>query len=436
MGITRKTLTMFVIFLLLGIILVPIINSESVNVKNINISTDDKPETSLTNFEASSLYDYGLKTGKQFYVQYKLLNILAGLSKNNNIDEKDIEDQINIMEKNYPFFLEELKGLSAGCNIKLERLVSLQMFFSNVFGESFSNQCTVTLSTGNATKNNQTFLTQNIDTKKWDITRLTERILRPLITLRPRLSINTIRYRYVYFGLPILWEFPLMNEKGLGFGGLGLILTKNESRYIDEGPGISTYMLERLTMMTCKNVTEVSNLWKNMERASGTYRTFPHHWDNSISAWCDREGGILLIEQMHDQILTVYGNSTDITNAPEGILWHANHHQWLDPNMTGSALQDENLPSYLRAERAREILEEEYGNITIDVCKEIIRDYKGGWDKNKRDSADIGRIADEKYPSMTMFSWIIQPKNMKIYWTRGPPHIYRFVERDYSKIFQ
>jgi len=432
----KKMLVICIISLLFGTALMPAVDSDIVDTENTNMFFNDESEESVIYLEASSLYDYGLRVGRQFHIQYKLLDILSRFIKNYKICEKEIEDQINNMEHYCPFFLEELKGLSVGCNIKLEKLVSLQMSLSNVLSRSFSNQCTVTLSSGKATKNNETFLTQNIDTKTGDISRIHERILRPLITLRPKVvRINTLRYRYVYLGIPILMEFPLLNEKGLGFGGTGLILTKNKSRYIDEGPGISTYMLERLTMMTCKNVSEVANLWKNIERASGTYKKFLHHWDNSISAWCDREGGILLIEQTHNHIITVFGNSTEITGALEGVLWTANHHQWLDPNLTGSIFRNENLPSGMRANRSREILEENYANITIDVCKSIVRDYKGGWDKDKRDSADICRISDEKYPMMTNFAWIIQPKSLTIYWTRGPPHKYRFIKHDFSKIF-
>jgi len=434
--LTKKGMALLTTLLFLGLVSVPATDGRAIGVGKTKTFLRDKFDESVIYIEAPSHYDYGLRVGRQNHLQYKIINFLARFIKNCKISEKEIQDQINDMEYYCPFLLKELKGLSAGCNIKLERLVYLQMTLSNIFGRCLSNQCTVTLSSGKATKNNETFLTQNIDTKTGEISRISERILRPLITLRPKVvKINTLCYKYVYLGIPVLWEFPLMNEEGLGFGGTGLILTKNESRYIDEGQGVSTFMLERLTMMTCKNVSEVANLWKNTERASGTYREFPHHFDNSMSVWCDKEGGILVIEQTHNHIITVFGNSTDITGTKEGILWSANHHQWLDPNLTGSVFRNENLPSYIRADRARELLEENYGNITIDVCKSIVRDYKGGWDKDKRDSADICRISDEKYPSMTNFAWIIQPKSLCIYWTRGPPHRYRFIKKDLSRIF-
>ena len=135
-------------------------------------------------------------------------------------------------------------------------------------------------------------------------------------------------------------------------------------------------------MMTCKNVSEDAKLWKNNQRASGTYRTWPHFWDNSMSVWRDQEGGILMVEQTHNHILTVFGNSTEITGAPEGMLWHANIHQWLDPNLTGSMFREDARSSPLRADRAYELLMDNYGNITLDVYKGITRDHGGGYDRN------------------------------------------------------
>ena len=105
------------------------------------------------------------------------------------------------------------------------------------------------------------------------------------------------------------------------------------------------------TMMTCKNVSEVAQLWKNMERASDKSKKGFNRWDFSTSVWCDREGGVLTIEQTHNHIITVFGNSTEITGAPKDVLWHAAHHQWLDPNQTGSVFPDEYPSSALRAER-------------------------------------------------------------------------------------
>lgn len=382
--------------------------------------------------DASTPFDYGAKAGRQFKFLYKVLDRFTSFITKNKFNVKEYNDVISSIEKYCPSFLEELRGLSSITHIKLERLIAL----TQIIHSGSERSCTTLLATGSATKNDETFLIQDIDMNPRSISTILATIRRPIETLRPMVAnINSFRYRYAFLGLPVIEEYPLINEMGMGMGGNGLSLTKNESRVIDSGPGISHYMLMRLTMMTCKNVSEVAELWKNTERASGESGKFPHQFDGSIIVWCDKDGGILTIEQTHNYIITVFGNSTDITGVPEGILWTANHHQWLDPMATGSVLSYENSASYMRAERAKELLIENYGNITIDLCKSFARDYKGGTDKNKRDSSDICRIPDKNYSSKTMFSWIIEPKSLTVYWTRGPPGWSRFIKCDLSKIF-
>jgi hypothetical protein len=159
-------------------------------------------------------------------------------------------------------------------------------------------------------------------------------------------------------------------------------------------------------------------------------------YDGSSSCFCDREGGILIIEQTHNYIITVFGNSTEITGASEGILWHANHHQWLDPNLTGSVYPNEYPSSGLRAERTHELLNDAYGNITLETCKTIARDHGGGFDMNGKDSGDICRHPDNASSKITAFSWIIMPKDLTVFWTHTSPCKGIFFKHDFSKIFE
>ena len=383
--------------------------------------------------KASSPYDYGFKVGKLFRLPYFLLEKINSLNrKNTHASEESFEEQIKNMETYSPLLLEELKGLSAGLNIKMKKLMTLCHVFDSLTGK----QCTVTLSTGNATKNHDTFLTFNVDTEVDDYFKILFLLFLRAFTYKIWVAdITSMDYKYAFIGIPILYEWPIINEEGLSFAATGLILTDNKSRYIDEGPGMSTYMLERLTMMTCKNVSEVAELWKRTERASGTYSKWPHFWDNSMPVWCDREGGILSIEQTHNYIITVFGNSTEITGAPEGILWHANHHQWLNPNLTGSIQPQEYISSMYRADRAYDLLIENYGNITLDVCKNITRDYQGGSKKDSGDSRDICKYPDKEEPGITAFAWIIHPQDYSVYLTHTIPSNSKYTKYDFSEIF-
>jgi len=443
--ILKKILVIFIVLLLLGINLLSSIDSRKINT-NIKMFFEAKSKTSVFYINASSSYDYGWKAGIQFSLQYKLLDLLLFFTKKAKVSSTYIENQINTMEQFCPSFIEELKGLSDSTGIKVERLIAAQIIFHSFLGGA----CTVTASTGNATKNNETYLTENFDSKfdnrntyRFNLFRFLMILIIRSYTWRWNRIINIARpglqqYKYAFIGIPVIGETTLLNEKGLGYGGTGTHLTNNKSRYIDEGSGILPYLLSRHAMRTCKNVFEVANLFQNSKRAADKNKVWPHDYDYDSFIYCDREGNILVIQQTHSHIITVFGNSTDITGASEGILWHSNHHQWLDANLTGSIYPGEEgvkNSSFVRAARARELLEMNYGNITLDVCKSITRDHGQGSNENGKDSWDICRHPDKNDFSVTLYSWIVVPKKMTVYWTFGSPCISKFVERDFSKIF-
>ena len=422
----RKILLLLIIFSLISISFLPIIDSLTIN--NIREShLRGNSGQSIVYIETSSPYDYGFKAGKIYRLKYKLLDFLFRFIKNDVSTENNIRDQIISLEKYCPEFIEELKGLSASTNIKVERLIGIQ----NLLSSFLTAHCTVTLSTGPATKNNQTYLSQNWDVYAYGFTKY----LVSLYTYVPHIRRIGTNYRYVYLGIPVIGEIFLMNEKGLCWCGTETSLTENESRYIDEGEGIPIYFLERKTMETCKNISEVAELWINSNRSADKNKKFPRHFDFGTSGWCDREGGILYIEQSHNHILTVYGNSTDITGTYEGILWHSLHHIWIDPNLTGSKYPEECTTSPYKTERAKELLEENYGNITVDVLKKLCRDHAGGFDPNAPDPADICWHPTKDSPYVSSFSWIAQPKNLTLYWTHRQPCKGYYWKYDFSKIF-
>jgi predicted choloylglycine hydrolase len=402
--------------------LIPVINGKIINLDNTKNFFKDRSELSINCIEASSGYDYGFKAGRLLRLKYRLIDILSFFMNKHKVNAKDIAEQIHYMEQYCPFILEELKGLSASTHIKLERLVYLQRFLYSIFDRG----CTTTASTGPATKNDETFLTQNIDPSY-----RSNIFLSRLTYTKLWIKKITMRYKYAFFGIPVLFELPIFNEKGLGWGNNGIHLTKNESRPIDSGPGawgLSGTLWNQVIMMTCKNVSEVISFYSGVMKPSTE-----HGFWNDV--WCDSEGNILMVEMTNSYLITVFGNSTEITGAPEGILWHANHHQWLDPNLTGSITIEECTTSHLRAERARELLEENYGNITLDVCKNITRDHSGGFDPDRKDSADICRHPDKINSGSTRTSWIIESKNLILYYTFRKPCRFPYIRYNFSKIF-
>ncbi len=361
-----------------------------------------------------SSVDYGKRMGKGFFMTYQLINLFFSLLQPRTEKiESSVQNQITIMKKYCPYLFGELQGLSSVTKISVERLVLLQSFLSHHFS---NRRCTITGATSVATPNNQSYLTQN-----WDIFAFSPLVpLTRFFTYFPHINTDESGYRYAYLGIPVLYEIPLMNEKGLGFTGAGLTLTKNNSRSIDIGEGIPIYYLELMTIKNCSTVTEVVNLWRSTPRSADRSLLYPYHCDYDITMWGDHQGDIVLIEQTHQYFIAVYQNSTEITQAPLGVLWHANHHVWLDPNLTGSSFADETT-SGMRTARARELLETYYGNITLNECMNITRDHGGGTDPTGEDSSDICSRPDKNGLRATTFSWIVIPKEYTILWTHARP---------------
>lgn len=340
---------------------------------------------------------------------------------------KQVHEQKNLLKKNLPDFLKKIEELAVGAHIKLEKLMAVQIYLSGYMGKS----CTITASTRPATQNDRTYLTQNFDTKFSD---LLKPVVRFFFTRKPRIhtfsATNKPPYRYVYLGLPLVFEIPLLNEKGLGFGGAATRLVHNKDEVDNVCKGIPTYLLDLLTMMTCSTVEEVENLWKNTTRSSCYTKIWPYHWDFETSAWCDRQGGILMIEQTHHYIATKkYPNSSndkDLMSRPEqnppGILCHTNHHIWLSHEDTGSVKGEEEYPSSSkRLKRACELLKKYAENnedtkISEITCQILIRDHKGGYYRRIPDEGDICR-----HPNITIFAWIVDSQNLTVTWTRGQP---------------
>ena len=221
--------------------------------------------------EASNHSDYGRQAA--FGFPYKLVDIMAG--EMSGEEEEEIESVIENMSED---FQGELEGFAGYFGITPERALYLIRTYVDYF--PMRGECTVTLATGEATSGDETFLTQNIDMNcsKVEFTRF--------IYSRPwciKINLTGI-YKHAILGCPLIVEAPLVNEEHLGFGGNGLALRDHGE--IDNGSGWSTYFLELLAIRTCKDVSEVRDLFYDPPgpcgRASGltkNYETksYPHH---------------------------------------------------------------------------------------------------------------------------------------------------------------
>jgi len=355
---------------------------------------------------------YAKRIGRRNLLLYHLLYLLFWIfiyKYGKKKIQEEMETQIAFLRKNLPGFFKVLTNVSIGAHIKLKKLVTVQI----TLGKYMDKACTVTAMTAPATKGDQTFMTQNFDLGMFD---LLKPLFRFFFTRKPRVhrfnQQGNPPYDYMYLGIPLLFEVPLLNEKGLGFAGTATILEKGSKNIDASDKGLPIYVLDLTTIMHCATVSHVKELWMKTTRSSSPKKIWPYHWDFETSAWCDAGGGILMIEQTHNHIAMRDGGTN-------GVLWHTNHHVWLDTEKTGS-IKDEGQPhsSFRRYERAAELLSSSTnnGNLSEETCQSLIRDHEGGYWKRIPDEGDICR-----HPNITAFAWVINPQSLTVHWTRGQP---------------
>jgi hypothetical protein len=191
-------------------------------------------------------------------------------------------------------------------------------------------------------------------------------------------------------------------------------------------------------MRRCGTVSEVAELWENHPRSSHAWRFLHNDWDFDTYAWCDRTGGMLMFEQTHSYMASLFRNPYAIDDTYKDIICHTNHHYFLDPFLTGSEVPGESYrsnSSCLRLERAYEILMMHYGNISIDTCINLTRDHERGIIEHFPDSSDICCHADGYDTFATAVSWVIHPQSFTIYLTHGQPCTSSFIVYNCTSMF-
>jgi len=363
-------------------------------------------------------YDYGFYTGRRFK---RLFNIFARICE---LEGKEVLSQsqrhILTLKKYYPQRLERIRGLGFSLGINPDRLLALPTYLSKFIKVG----CTNTVCAPPATKDGQIYLSWNMDIFS------ATRVMRYL----PLLHISDLPNSHKYFclGLPCLGGLGLLNDQGLSYAPTAVGMKDGG------GEGLLDFELNNLAMESCENVEEVVSLYKDKPKYS-----FPG-WSAGIflnlnCIWGDSLGGGVAIEHSSHHLAFEY--------LKEGIMAIANHHQFLNRDLTGSVNPDQ-MPaisgSYCRLGRMWNLLKSYQGEIDLKVMKKITADHKleiehlkgysyqepvddatiCGHYWNLLDHLKRGRIkrAVEAYlMGRTILSWIIEPKKLTIWLCRGNP---------------
>jgi hypothetical protein len=364
-------------------------------------------------------YEFGYEIGKSLKYFFNFLKFFISKIDKNNLEYS--KRYLSVLKEKYPEKLERFAGISSSTGIDIYRL----NFISILFSKLFKIACTDTFSAPPATSDGKVYLTWNMDI--FGASRIFLNFLRLIVIEIPNFK------RYVGFGLPILGTIGILNQDGLAYVGTAVGLKDGNGT-----DGLLDMDINNLCMEKCEDVESVVKLYRENKVTSIKGLT-ASIFLNLNCIWGDAEGKGVAIEHSSKYIHFEF--------AKEGILAIANHHQFLDRNLTGSPTPSQMnaiTGSYCRLGRVWKLLRENKGNISLDVLKKIssdhilekehVKDFSYNepiddgticchyWNlKSYLKKGEIKRAYECYLTGKTLISYIIEPKDLIIYRCRGNP---------------
>ncbi len=282
-------------------------------------------------------------------------------------------------QKHAPELIEEIEGIAEGAGLTFEKV-----FFMNCYDEmAYYNEtkdqvngCTLFLGTGRATKDGRTYLGQG-----WDM----DHYFYPVITrLKPSGSNKPPAV--------ILLTHPgIVGGAGINEHGLTLIWSTVKAN--DENTGVPVTLLIR-KVLAGKNLNDAIHTLLNTPRASGfNYIVANQFGGFNIEATGCRE------------------EITYITAAHA----HANHYEdrLLREYQIKPAIRSSN--TYIRSGRMKQLLENRFGQIDLDYCKQILCDHAN------YPLSICRHIVEGESDSVTQAALIFIPEEKMMLASEGPP---------------
>jgi len=236
----NKTIIITVLLFCISVLILSVTVSADIPVYHVAISASlvNENEIEIHYINASSYYDYGKQVASRFpYILIKAIDVFDG-----GMSTEEENEIISVIENMSDDFYDELEGFADKFDISTTEAMYFIRTCTNYL--PITGECTTALATKEATKEKvDTYLIQTIDAKSHvHLTRMLYRLL----------TINHIElpgfYNYASLGIPFVWEYPLINEKKLAWGGNGL--SYRDYGEIDNGAGWPTFFLELLIDLT------------------------------------------------------------------------------------------------------------------------------------------------------------------------------------------
>lgn len=374
--------------------------------------------------------DFGYLAGKKYKYFFNILKPVIHLISKEHLHFS--RKYISVLKERYPEKLERISGISSSTGIDVLTLTGISLIFSSLVRFA----CTDCFASPSVTSDKKVYLAWNMDI--FSASRIFINFLRLILVEIPGYK------RYVGFGFPVLGTIGILNEDGLSYVATATGVKDGG------GDGLLDMDINNLCMEKCADIESVIKTYRENKISSVSGLT-ASIFLNLNCIWADIKGNGVAIEHSSNYIHFEF--------AKEGILAIANHHQFLDRNLTGSptpSVMNAITGSYCRLGRMWKLLRENKGNICVDVLKKILSDHTLEKEHVKEFSyeepIDDGTIcchywnlkdylkkgnfkrAYECYlAGKTLLSYIIDSQDLTIYRCRGNPCRNEYEEYNFEK---
>jgi len=330
-----------------------------------------------------------------------------------------------LLSQEPPKDISELEGLARGLGIATEDLFCARMLIESLAVP----QCTNFGAVPPATKDDDIMVSWNFDAP------LILKMIMGRFPLYVRELEGTIPY--LCLGAPAVFGIGILNAEGLS-------CVVNAVGVTDAGEGYSQFELNNRAMETCTTVSEAAEVFSEGPRQA-TKSIAMGMLMNWNMIWADRHGSLSVFENSHSHFY-------EQPAGAEGIIASANHHQFLDRDLSGScdpSTLDLLAGSYSRLARMWALLREHHGLIEPRVANLIVSDHRPDysllaefgierqwWEEKVDDSTICAHAWNMKKHllkgefelaltewgiSTTLYSLQVQPLSMTVWFTNGQP---------------
>ena len=342
---------------------------------------------------SGSSYEMGFQYGTACPEINKALDIayqvFGGQDTFKKLTEKYVPLYLPLAREYAPEIVDEMKGIAAGSKLDFQ-----DIFFLNITYEISGLPvmgCTSFAIAGDATASGEVIAGQNFDYMNlWEeymvLLKMKPIDSPSILALAPPGSLGLIG----------------LNSAGIS---LNLNLLRNKDSLTPQGEVPSHIILRKV--LTSENISEAISMIASAGRRSAK---------NYLLA--SEQGDIADVEVTLDDI--------DINFPRRSILTHANSfktERFKRNDLAPVLLAD----SYVRSQRLFRLMESHYGNLSVDIIKELLKDHNNYPDSicrhpNPRNPLPMGRIMK------TLVSLISCPKERKVYIALGNPCENEYIE--------